>query len=138
MHQRELALRAWRKAGLKDRGRDFLRRLETDEEACWDVYVTLARNEDPREMRQLALPLWNTEDKVLRTNLLRALDWERPQERKFMQELIRTCDGEADEPELLAASEKGYAAAAYVFKAVKTLGPELSTIVDVRRKLKTA
>jgi len=134
MHQRRLALQAWRRASLSDLGRTLLRRLDGDGEACWETYATLVRDWDPNLMRELGLPLWKTGDKVLRTNLMRILDWDRPNERKLIQELIRDSDGERDEPELLAALDKGAPAVRYVARSVAGLSQDLYAVVEARRK----
>jgi hypothetical protein len=132
-----MALEAWKKARLSDLGRTLLRRLDGDDEACWETYATLVRNWDPKLGRELALPLWKTGDKVLRTNLIRTLDWERPNERKLIQELIGECDGQRDEPELLAAVEKGPAAAQHVARRVAGLSQEVHAVVEARRSAGT-
>jgi len=110
MHQKDLALRAWRAAGL-DRSDDprvvaFLQRVQTAPGACWAELVEECRNRLRDQVRILFAPLWQSGDKLLRVNLIRAADPARNDEVELLLGAVRACDAMRDEPELRAAVEK--------------------------------
>jgi hypothetical protein len=110
MHQKVLALQAWRETGL-DRHEDpkiqaFFKLVQASSGACWPDLVKECRNHLPDQKRLLAIPVWKTGDKLLRVNLLRFLDPAHKDELMFLLELVRHCDATKDGPELRAVVEK--------------------------------
>jgi hypothetical protein len=110
VHQKDVALRAWRAAGL-DRSDDpqvvaFLKRVKAASGACWAELVAECRDRLPSQMRALVTPLWKSGDKLLRVNLIRAADPARRDELALLLDAAQSCDARGDEPELRALVEK--------------------------------
>src|SRR2546427_3788579 len=106
MHQKELVKQAWVEAGLY-RGRDvklaaFLEYFDRASMDCWPEVVKELREHYPELKERLVIPIWNTQDKLLRLNVIRAIDFERKDEADLLQKLVRRTDAATDTPELHA------------------------------------
>ena len=104
MHQKDLARQAWRDAGLY-RSRDqklraFLEYFDESPPDCWADVVETVRSAYPDLKAKLATPLWNTGDKMLRLNILRHGDPERPDELELLKKLTTKLDPAGDAPEI--------------------------------------
>jgi hypothetical protein len=104
MHQKDLARQAWREAGLyrsrDEKVRAFLDGFDQSPSDCWADVVEAVRTDYPDLKAKLATPLWNTGDKLLRLNILRHTDPERPDELELLKKLTRKLDPVGDAPEI--------------------------------------
>jgi hypothetical protein len=138
MHQREVALKALKKAAGKERNSriaEFVRFLGQHYELCWSDYVDVIREQFPADREAMALAIWETGDKVLRTNLVRHLDPGQPAEVKILQRLIKSCRGLEDEAELLIALEKDDRRILAQMKKLKSISLETSAMIEARLRL---
>jgi hypothetical protein len=110
MLQRQIALAALEHAGLTGAPPGsplarFLAWLAQRPEACWDDVVARARRDVPDQLDALAVALWDSGDALLRANVMRRLDPERPEELATLEKLIGRARGDADAESLRAALE---------------------------------
>ncbi len=112
MHQKELAKQAWEQAGLyrsSDRKlRDFLRHVEELPGDCWPELVQEVRDKYPDYKERLAIPLWETGDKLLRLNLIRAANPALKDETDLLRKFVRRADPQEDMHELRAVVNKDH------------------------------
>ena len=137
MHQRALALKAWKEANTARNANlapvvDYVTKHPN---ACWPDVVLFIRKNAPFDKRRLAEPIWKTGDKVLRTNLIRQLDWSIPSEQSLIMELITGCAGDTDEPELLAALDKNNAQLADLVSKRPRLTSQLAELAKTSARL---
>lgn len=111
MHQRDAARAAWSAAGLTktrdEKLRRFLHAFDALPNDCWPQVVALVRKEFPEHLQQLALPLWNSGDKLLRVNLIRHADLSRKDEADLVGRWATSLDAERDGYELSSVIELG-------------------------------
>ncbi len=111
MHQRSAARAAWEAAGIYEKPDPRLRRFfaafATSAGECWPTLVALARADYANYKVTLASPLWNSGDKLLRLNLIRAADLNQPDELKLLVQFTGTCKPATDGPEIRALIETG-------------------------------
>jgi len=106
MYQKDLAKRAWTDAGLyrsdDPKLLEFLSKLDKSPLDCWSDLVAEGRLRFPEYKQQLVEPLWASGDKLLRLNLLRWAEPDRPDELQVLQRWMEAADPVGDARELLA------------------------------------
>jgi hypothetical protein len=114
VHQRSAALAAWQAAGIYNkpdlRLQRFFAAFDKSTSECWPALVALARARYGNYKATLASPLWNSGDKLLRLNLIRAADLNQPDELRLLLQFTATCKPATDAPEIRALIETGNAA----------------------------
>ncbi len=138
MHQRDMALQAWERAGLyrsRERSvRDFLSHVEETEQDCWPELLALVRTRYPAIKEQLVVPLWTSGDQLLRLNILRAVDATQADERAILQRLLGRIDPRQGEMELRAAIlHLDDQSLLGTIARRRLISNELRTIMDLRR-----
>src|SRR5690349_14868503 len=111
MYQKELVRQAWEAAGLY-RSRDqklqeFLSYFDAASGDCWPEIVAQVRERYPEYLERLVAPLWNAGDPLVRLNLIRFADTDRPEEHSVLAKLVRRVEPAAAVLELHAVMEKG-------------------------------
>jgi hypothetical protein len=136
MHQKDLVKHAWEQAGLYKRNdarlREFLRLVDASPTACWTELAELARTRFPELVETLAMPLWNTKDKLLRVNLLRIARLDDPTERRLLDAAIRQTNAATDGVELRAVLQRADVPLAQLVANKKHLAPEMKVYADRR------
>lgn len=142
MHQRELARTAWRDAGLYsmvDRSMGmFLNRFEKEGAWCWKELADFVRTTCPQYKATLAVPLWETEDPLLRKNLLDIIDLTQRDERLLVERMLGTSDPRRRPRELLDVIRLEDPRLLDLISRQPDLPPVLRDVVSVNRaRLKT-
>ena len=106
MHQKDAVKQAWINAGLY-RSRDarlqeFLKKLEDVPLNCWPEFIDDCRRNYADYKAKLVGPIWDSGDKLLRLNLIRAADTSLADELALLQKCIARCDPTQDQAELKA------------------------------------
>jgi hypothetical protein len=114
VHQTDLARKAWQAAGLYS-ARDpsvqaFLKNFEAAPTLCWPDLIAHCRINYPKSKARLAQPLWDTNDKLLRLNLIRNADPSQQDEMQLVSKWARSCHPYEDELELRAMIELNHPA----------------------------
>jgi hypothetical protein len=137
MHQKDLVKQAWESAGLYSRRdaklQQFLKHVDESPTACWPELIDLCRTRYPEYLEQLVTPIWNTGDRLLRLNLIRAIDLERQDEQALFTKLVRQSDLQHDEPELRAIIQVANRPVLDRMMRRRSLPQELKTLVELRR-----
>jgi hypothetical protein len=102
MHIRALIKDLWEKAGAvrNPKVREFLKFMEKETEDCWENCIREFRQKYYDLFDLLVPPLLNSDDKLLRLNLIRRADLTRPQEVKLLSRLAQKAAPQEDELEL--------------------------------------
>jgi len=104
MFIRDLVKQRWADVGLyrrKDaRLQSFLKHVDDTPFECWEEYAALFRRDYYDLFDQVVPPLMATDDKLLRTMLLRYVDPAKPKELAMVREFVANADPVADRPEL--------------------------------------
>lgn len=106
MHQRDLVKRAWADAGLyetKDaKLRQFLEHVDAAGTDCWPELIAECRARYPEYKAALVAPLWKAGDKLVRLNVIRAVDVGQEDEVAIVHDFVKRSHPEQDEHELRA------------------------------------
>src|SRR2546425_1832447 len=137
MYQKDLANRAWTEAGLY-RSNDpklleFLSKLDTSPLDCWSDLVAEGRLRFPEYKERLVEPLWASGDRLLRLNLLRWAEPDRPDELQVLQRWMDAADPVHDERELLAMARLDCAPLLDRLLAKPGISSDLAKEAQVRR-----
>ncbi len=137
MYQKDLAKRAWTDAGLyrsdDPKLLEFLSKLDTSPVDCWSDLVAEGRLRLPEYKAQLVEPLWASGDKLLRLNLLRWAEPDRPDELQVLQRWMEAADPVRDERELLGMARLDSAPLLEQLLAKPGISTDLAQEAGVRR-----
>ncbi len=117
MQDRDLVKQAWCEAGLyvsdDPQLGAFLRHFEKATLGCWPDLVLEVREHYPQYKERLLVPIWDTGEKILHLNVIRALAPDRDDEVKIFQHVIRRPNTRGKDWELQAlmrvAQRRGFA-----------------------------
>jgi hypothetical protein len=104
MQQRSLVKQAWTDADLYSNTQlqPFLAQFEAGAIGCWSELSQEVRDRYADYKEQMLTPIWDVGNKILRLNLIRALNPEREDEVAIFQHLIQRPDQHGDPWELEA------------------------------------
>jgi hypothetical protein len=137
MYQKDAVRQAWAAAGLYGgdaKLRGFFEHVDASPIECWSDLAMLVRTRYPEYLEQLVLPIWNSGDKLLRLNLIRAAALDRPAELELLARLVPQLHGEQDEPELRAVVQRDHPQLLGLVAKIPDLPRDLRTLVNLRRQ----
>lgn len=117
MQDRDLVKQAWSETGLyvsdDPKLSAFLQHFEKAMFGCWPDLVPEVREHYSEYKEQLLIPIWDTGDKLLRLNVIRALAPDRDDEVQIFQRIARRPNRRGRDWELQAlmrvAKRRGFA-----------------------------
>lgn len=130
MNQREMVKQLWREAGLYDSKKSnlqaFLKHFDEHPEKCWDVYAELIRQDYEDIFNYITTPLQNSEDQLLRLNIIRRMDPKKRRELNQLKSMMSKSDLQKDELLMMAIANLEH----------KSLIKELNKRTDLTSKLR--
>ena len=138
MHQKDSVRKAWADAGLyrtdDAKLRQFLQHFDDARMECWPELVAACRAHYPEYKAVLAKPLWDTGDKLLRLNLIRAADTTHKDEVSLVKGFVDASHALDDQPELQAVVHLGHARLAAAVAAKPGVPKDLAVLARERSR----